>query len=217
MLDKIYRFIHRITSEPQERGEYSAGYWQNQIRKEALTFCRQEQGRLLEVGCGEGLFLEQAFSQNPGLKLWGIDNSGERIKQAQKRFNDQPISLSIGDATALSFSDSYFDTVVCINVFFNMPSIEAVRKALEQMRRVCRQNGTIVFDFRNAANPLLAIKYSLAPLYDKTVRDLPLKTYWLGQFEKMLAELKMKIIGKVCIGSSWKKIAPIIIVKAQKI
>ena len=146
-----------------------------------------------------------------------MDNSAERIAQASGRLDGGGVELSVGDAAALSFADGYFNVVVCINVFFNMPSIEVVRKTLEQMRRVCRQDGVIIFDFRNAANPLLALKYALAPLYDKTVRYLPLKTYYLWQFEKMLDVLGMKIVDKVYIGSHSEKMAPIIMIKAQRV
>ncbi len=217
MIDKVYGFIHRIFSAPQERGEYSAGYWQNQIRKVALEFCRYCQGNLLEIGCGEGLFLGQVLERNSSFKLWGVDNSAERIAQASKRLDGKGVNLSVADATVLTFADGYFNAVVCINVFFNMPSIEVVRKTLEQMRRVCRQDGVIIFDFRNAANPLLALKYALAPLYDKTVRNLPLKTYYLWQFEKMLEGLEMKIVDKIYIGCSCEKMAPIIMIKAQRV
>jgi ubiquinone/menaquinone biosynthesis C-methylase UbiE len=217
MFERIYYLLHRLVSKPQERGEYSSGVWQDNIRTAALKLCAGSATRVLEVGCGEGLFLAQISEVDPKIGLWGVDNSAERIAQAQKRLKGKNAHFSVEDATRLSFDDGYFDVVVCVNVFFNMPSIEVVKKTLAQMKRVAGDNGRLIFDFRNSCNPLLALKYKLAPFYDRTVRDLPLKTYSLDQVVKMLKELGLEIVSKNYCGASCKSWAPIILVEAKKI
>lgn len=220
MLSKIYYWLHHLFSKPQERGEYSAGYWQDAIRREALILCRNTKGRILEVGCGEGLFLVQLAGEDPELEIWGIDNSSERINQAQQRLNKagaRNFHLAVEDATRLSFPDEFFDTVVCINMFINMPSKEAVKKILIQIRRVCKREGLIIFEFRNAANYLLRLKYKLASLYDETTRNLPLKTYYPAEIETLMREFGLGEVEKRYLGSPWERFAPIIIIQAQKL
>jgi ubiquinone/menaquinone biosynthesis C-methylase UbiE len=217
MLERMYYWLHRLVSKPQERGEYSSGVWQDKIRRAALKLCVRATERVLEVGCGEGLFLAQVSEANPNIGLWGVDNSSARISLAQKRLSGKNAYLSVEDATNLSFNDGYFDAVICVNVFFNMPSIEVVKKTLAQMKRVVRNDGRLIFDFRNSQNPLLALKYKLAPYYDQTVRDLPLKTYSLDQVAKMLKELGLEIVSKDYFGSKCKSWAPIILIEARKI
>jgi len=220
MLSKIYYRLHRLVSKPQEKGEYSAGFWQDVARREALMVCRNIKGRILEVGCGEGLFLSQLSAESPELEIWGIDNSSERINQAQQRLNKAGVKnfhLAVEDATRLSFSEEFFDAVVCINVFFNMPSKEVIKNTLSQMKRVCKVQGLLIFDFRNAANFLLQLKYRLAPLYDETIKNLPLRTYYPSEIETLVREFGLRVLEKRHLGAPWKRFAPIIVIQAEKL
>ncbi len=217
MIAEVYYKLHRFFSKKEERGEYSAGLWQDKIRVATLKSISGSNGKLLEVGCGEGLFLAQICEAIPGISLWGVDSSAERISQAQERLAGKNAHLSVEDATGLSFDDGFFDVAVCVNVFFNMPSIEAVKKTLAQMKKVVRNDGRLVFDFRNSQNPLLALKYRLAPFYDRTVKNLPLRTYSLDQVTEMLKELGLKIVSKDYFEAPYKRWAPIILIEAKKI
>jgi len=215
MLSKIYNRLLRITSKPGERGEYSGGYLQDRVRQEALALCRNAKGRVLEIGCGEGLFLAWLAEQSRGLEIWGIDNDKARLKAAAKRA--QNANLSHQDAAKLSFEDGYFDIVVCINVLFNLKSIEDVKRVLLEMTRVSRKDGSIIFDFRNSMNPLLSIKYKLARYYDDTVKGLPLKTYSMKEIEALLDGLHMAITAKRFVGFNAEILAAVIVVEAKKV
>jgi len=222
MITRIYYWLHRLASKPQERGRPSAGYWQDKVRQEALILCQGIKGRLLEVGCGEGLFLEQLTRQNPELEIWGIDNNNERLNQAEQRIkgaNLKNIRLLFQDATSLSFADEYFDTVICINVLLSLDSLDLVRQVLGQMKQVCRKSGKIIFEFRNSLNPLLVVKYRLARYYDETVKNLnlPLRCYGPKQIESILKDLNLKVKRKIPLGLSiFKRFAPIIILEVER-
>jgi ubiquinone/menaquinone biosynthesis C-methylase UbiE len=220
MVHKIYDWLHKKMSPPEEREEYSAGFWQNKIRQGALSLCRDiGDGRLLEVGCGEGLFIKQIIKQNPSLQIWGVDNSAKRLQDTQGRFNGEfakKVHLTLQDATNLNFADEYFDAVVCINVLFNLGSLETIKKALIQLKRVCKKSGKIIFDFRNALNPFLVIKYKLARYYDDTLTDLNFQCVTPKQINAMLKELNLKVLKKVYISPMFfKELSPIILIKAQ--
>ena len=215
MLKWIYRRLLNATSRPGEKGEYSGGYLQDRVRREVLALCRRVKGRILEVGCGEGLFLAQLTGQDRELEVWGIDKDEARLKDALKRV---PLArLSCQDAAGLSFEDGHFDAVICINVLFNMSSMEDVRSAFCQMRRVCKSGGSIIFDFRNSGNPLLSIKYRLAKYYDDTVKGLPLKTYSTKEIGHILSSLNMEIVDKRYVGFNSDRFAAVIIIEAKKI
>ncbi len=219
MFYKIYSFFLRLTSKPCEKGQYSAGYWQDKVRSQVIGLLRSSKGRVLEIGCGEGFFLARLAKEGPGLKLWGIDFNAERLKEAEKKFSrlESKVSLSLGDANRLSFKENSFDAVVCINVLFNVPSVALLENILKEARRVVKNSGRIIFDFRNARHPLLKIKYRLAPHYDRSLKDLPLNCYTERRIEGMLRNLGLKIINKIFINPFIsKKLSAIIIVEAQK-
>jgi len=219
MLSKIYGWFHKRISRPDEKGEYSKGYWPDRIRTEVLGMCRGATGRLLEVGCGEGLFITHLARQNPGLEIWGIDNSMDRIAEADAKIKGRGLKnlrALFGQASRLDLQDGSFDTVVCVNVFINMPSFDMVKQALVEMGRVCKKGGVIIFEFRNALNPLLMIKYGLARYYDETVKDLPLATYRPKKIEEVLGEMRFEITGRRHIGFPPGLFAPVIIIEARK-
>ena len=216
MFSRVYSWLHRITARPQERGEYSSGLWQDMIRTQALAWCAGLNGRVLEVGCGEGLFLQQLCRGNTRVEAYGVDMSPQRVEQAGKRLADARCRVSVEDATRLSFADTWFDAAVCVNVFFNMPDLFVVKQALGEMKRVCKPGALMIVDFRNAANPFLRLKYWLAPWYDPTVKGLPLRTYRLEQMRGMLDALGLEIVEVVPVGSKSLRWAPILMLKVKK-
>jgi len=213
MLTEIYKWILKCTSQPGEKGEYSGGYLQDRVRKAALALCSQTEDRLLEIGCGEGLFLAQIVAQNRELQVWGIDNNEARLKSAALRLPNA--NLSHQDARGLSFAEGYFDTIVCINVLFNLESIDQLKQTLKEMKRVCRKDGRLIFDFRNSLNPLLSIKYRLAKYYDNTLKGLPLKTYTFKEIEFVLKALGLTAAKKKFIGFGLGFFAAAIVVEVK--
>ena len=218
MLEKIYYLFHKIISKPEEKGEYSSGYWQDKVRQSAVEMCKEHKGRLLEVGCGEGLFLGQMITASPYVEVWGVDMWEKILSKARMRLQHIKPSAKLlkADASHLPFEDAFFDTVVCINVFFNMESIEKVSRALEEMARVCKRGGKIIFDFRNSRNLLLILKYRLAKYYDLTIKDLPLNTYNPGDIKTIVKGLKLNIVQEKHLSFPVKRFAPIIMLETVK-
>lgn len=69
-------------------------------------------GAVLDVGCGTGRNLPL---YRPGVRVVGVDVSAEALARARRRRPDVP--LVQGDAQALPFRASAFDTVVSGLVF----------------------------------------------------------------------------------------------------
>jgi 2-polyprenyl-3-methyl-5-hydroxy-6-metoxy-1,4-benzoquinol methylase len=82
-----------------------------------------ETGRLLEVGCGHGLFANQAALSNPALQVLGIDPSADKIRSAQAtaagragvRFSAQSLE---------SLAEGSFDAVAILDVLYLVPRSE---------------------------------------------------------------------------------------------
>lgn len=206
-------------SRPEERGEYSSGHWQEMVRAKALELCRRDEGNVLEVGCGEGLFLAKLAQEKRDLDIYGVDIWKDILDKAKKKFEENNITnvkLHHCDASSLIFENNFFDVVVCINVFFNLPSEGIFYKSLQEISRVCKSGGKIIFDIRNSMNPFLWVKYKLAKYYDETVKDLPLKTYRLKKVTLTLKQHNFEIINKIYIGFPHSLFAPIIIIEARK-
>ena len=220
MLKKLYYWLHRKLSKPEEKGEYSSGIWQDAVRRMTLNLCGDFKGRLLEVGCGEGLFLAELAKSNKKVQIFAVDNWKDILEKGKLRIEKMElknIKLVLSDATSLPFKDSEFDIAVCINVIFNMESKQIVKKTVDAVSRICIKGAKIILDFRNSKDPLLYLKYKLAPYYDKTVKDLPLKTYRIEEMLPLLDGLGLKIIQKINLGFPLGALAPIIILELKKL
>ncbi|MCM8763265.1 MAG: class I SAM-dependent methyltransferase [Candidatus Omnitrophica bacterium] len=216
MLKKIYYWFRDKTSRSEEKGEASGGIWQTEVRQAALDLCDIESGRILEVGCGEGLFLRKLTEKRPSLKLSGIDISLQKLLKARQRLNAVNAEIFQSDAAKIPFKTSVFDMVFCINTIFNMPEKKAVSQSIKEMGRVCKEGGKVIIDIRNSLNPLLFLKYRLAKYYDGTVVNLPLKTYNFKEITSFLDKSGLKVIRKKCLGFPYNIFSPIILIEAKK-
>lgn len=217
MFEKIYYAFHRAVSHPEERGTNSAGPWQRLIRQTVLELCRNASGSLLEIGCGQGIFLIQLSRLNPALQLVGIDNDPEMIRLGDRRLKEsgvKNISLVWQQADKIVFQDNSFDAIVCINVFLNM-DLELISRTLAQMSRLCKPGGKIIFEFRNRLNPLLVLKYRLAPYYDKTIIGKKLGTFFPRDIEAALRQENFTVTRQIRHGFFIKALSPVIIIEAQ--
>lgn len=190
LIEKIYIWFRNATSKPQEKGMSSAGYWQNKVREQILGLLSQCEGRLLELGCGEGLFLSHLGKADSRIQPWGIDCWRDALQAAKKRFAERKIKgirLINSDAQKLPFKNEMFDVVVCANLFICVESVAVVRSIVQEAARVCRQNGTLIIEFRDKKNIALWFKYALARYYDTTTKNHPLSVY---NYEGMASILK---------------------------
>jgi ubiquinone/menaquinone biosynthesis C-methylase UbiE len=97
-------------------------------------------GDLLEVGCGTGLLLRRFAQVTKSAR--GIDLSPGMLEKARERGLD----VRTGSATDLPFPDASFDVTCSFKVLAHVPDIE---KALREMIRVTRPEGTVIAEFYN--------------------------------------------------------------------
>ncbi|MBA2276908.1 MAG: methyltransferase domain-containing protein [Chloroflexia bacterium] len=102
--------------------------------------------RVLEVGCGTGVFLP-LLAAAVGMEgsVVGIDHSPDFVAQARERVAALGIAETVevreGDAYRLPFPDGSFDAVHCERVLMHLDDPTA---ALREMHRVLRPGGHVV-------------------------------------------------------------------------
>jgi SAM-dependent methyltransferase len=110
--------------------------------------------RVLEVGCGHGEWL--AVFESLGARrenVAGIELGHQRAEQANRRLPGSDIRA--GDAARLPWSDQSFDVVFQRMMFTSILDPTVRRVAAEEMMRVARPDGAIVWVdfFINPFNP----------------------------------------------------------------
>ena len=112
-------------------------------------------GRVLEVGCGSGNWLEmlERFGARRE-EMAGIDLDAERVARAAERFPGA--DLRAGDASRLPWEDGRFGLVFQGTVFSSILDPAMRREVAAEMLRVLAPGGAIVwYDFfvDNPSNP----------------------------------------------------------------
>jgi ubiquinone/menaquinone biosynthesis C-methylase UbiE len=100
-------------------------------------------GEVLEVGIGSGLNL--AFYTSDVRRVYGVDPSAELQMMARKRTLGRPLSVEFISQSAeeeLPIPDKSIDTVL---MTWTLCSIPEPQKALDQMKRVLKRDGRLIF------------------------------------------------------------------------
>ncbi len=219
MLKRLYYQLRNLCAHRGEKGEISGGYWHHRIRQVACELCLKETGILLEIGCGEGLFLKAMIPSSTHTVLCGMDICRQQLLKARHRTNGvgaRPLFLVQADAVTPPFKESVYATIVCINFFLNVESDPLFERLLGAMHRVLMRGGALVFDIRNARNPLVQLKYRCARLYDGTLAHKALRAYHLRWVEERLHSSGFEIETVRRIGFPHRALAPVLVVKARK-
>jgi SAM-dependent methyltransferase len=124
--------------------------------------------RVLEVGCGSGVFLRAAADR--GAAVTGIDSSERLVELARARAPD--VEVSVGDLQALPYADGSFDVVAGFNSFFFADDIVA---ALREAGRVARPGGKVAIQVwgRHGTCALDAIKPIVRPFFPSADPNAP--------------------------------------------
>ena len=111
-------------------------------------------GRLLDIGSGPGLFLEEA--KNRGWRVQGVDLSPWAKKYAAEKFG---IDIFQGTLEEARFPDKSFDAVVMNDV---IEHLEDPKSTLRQIRRVLKNDGILYLstpDIDSALSRLLGARW----------------------------------------------------------
>lgn len=134
---------------PDERFDYEEHIWggvesiivqeskRNSILglKRFLEILENVNGRLLEVGCGTGMFIRSIKHYRPDLDVYGCDISktATAIAKKNKKYN---IHYNVGEASALPYKDKSFDIVVMMDVLEHLRDVEGPIKEAKRVLKV---------------------------------------------------------------------------------
>jgi ubiquinone/menaquinone biosynthesis C-methylase UbiE len=108
-----------------------------------LNALHSDDQRLLDIGCGTGVFAARVVHQFPQIQVWGIDLCEGMLRQcaARRQAARGRFRLVQADSERLPFADDSFDVVTCSNSFHHYPRQDRV---LAEMHRVLRLGGRLL-------------------------------------------------------------------------
>ncbi len=120
----------------EQTGKYR---WASEVRRSPWL------GKILDVGCGTGLFSESIKDRGgEGCMVFGVDISLRLVQVARRRLRGQASFLICADADFLPFPGRTFDAAVAFTLLQNVPDAKVV---LGEVRRVLRPGGALVVTY----------------------------------------------------------------------
>ena len=119
------------------------------VRKQREKVVPHAEGRVLEVGMGSGLNIE-FYNPDKVEMVWGLEPSEGMRKKAWPRVQAAPFRLEWLDLPGeeIPLEDNSADSIVVTYTLCTIPDWKA---ALEQMRRVLKPGGKLLFSEHGAA------------------------------------------------------------------
>lgn len=115
--------------------------------KQGLTALDALEGaKVLDMACGTGRTLNMIRAMLPKASLYGVDLSPTYLRKANEDLSKQPgllPQLMQANGESLPFVDNYFDAVVSVFLFHELPPV-ARQNVINEMYRVVKPGGAVV-------------------------------------------------------------------------
>lgn len=111
--------------------------------------------RVLDLGCGSGLFLPAIYRNTSDIQA--VDTSAVLLEKAEGLVSAcglEGVVFKEANAEKLPYKDSHFDTLIAVDVLHHF---QRLNLCLEEMWRVIKPGGTLIIFEPNKLNPLLAL------------------------------------------------------------
>ncbi|MDP9333701.1 MAG: class I SAM-dependent methyltransferase [Actinomycetota bacterium] len=140
--------------------------------------------RILDVGCGNGMYLAEFARREHRGAVTGMDLSPGMLSAARTR---STVSLLVGDAQRLPFGDGSYDRVLAMHMLYHVPDRDL---AISEMRRVLLPDG-VVLVLTNSRRHLQEMNALIGDVAHEVLgRRNPERAYWRFSSESGDEELR---------------------------
>lgn len=118
-------------------------YWHNRRFEEASKLMEPVEGKVLDIGCADGVFTKVILDGTRAKEVIGIDVLKPSLDWADKHWKkNKKMKFKVGDAHNLDFGAGTFDAVFVIEV---LEHVFDPLKVLKEIKRVLKKEGYAVF------------------------------------------------------------------------
>ncbi len=148
-----------------------------------------ENKEILDYGCGIGHNVNIISKFNPS-KIVGMDISEISIEKAKNNSGNDNIKFVSDNCENSSFDSNSFDLIYGSGILHHLK----LEKALEEINRLLKQNGKIVFMEPLGTNPFINLYRNLTPKA-RSPDEHPLKDKDFEHIKKYFKNLQLKFYG----------------------
>ena len=126
-------------------------------------FHLQKGTKILDVGAGTGGIIPYLLEAiGPEGSIWAIDFAEEMVRIGRRKFQEESrVIFELASVEDLPYKDRFFDQIVCFGAF---PHFDDKGKALEEMNRVLKSQGTLIIAHALSSVALRSHHQNCAPV-----------------------------------------------------
>jgi ubiquinone/menaquinone biosynthesis C-methylase UbiE len=126
-------------------------------------FQLQRGAKILDVGAGTGGIVPYLLEAiGPEGCIWAVDFAEEMVRIGRKKLQKESrVIFELASVEDLPYKDRFFDQIVCFGAF---PHFENKGKALEEMNRVLKFQGTLIIAHALSSVALRSHHQNCAPV-----------------------------------------------------
>ena len=99
--------------------------------------------KVLDLGCGTGLELEEYFARNPHAKVTGIDLSEAMLKALEAKFPDRDLTVIRASYFDVPFGENRYDAAVSVEALHHCPA-EMKAALYKKLHAALKKRGVFV-------------------------------------------------------------------------
>ena len=140
MLEKMSDFFEKRLNEYDEHMMTNIECADEFYPYTADCLPKNENCRILDLGCGTGLELEAYYLLNPSAKVTGIDLSQGMLSVLKKKLADKSITLVQGSYFDVPFGEQIFDAAVSVESLHHFTKEEKI-PLYAKIHKALKNNG----------------------------------------------------------------------------
>jgi len=99
--------------------------------------------RIIDLGCGTGLELDEYFRLNPSAKVTGIDLAPGMLNRLREKHSDKDLTLILGSFFDVPFGIEQFDAAVSVEALHHFTAGEK-RSLYEKLQKSLKADGYFI-------------------------------------------------------------------------
>jgi glycosyltransferase involved in cell wall biosynthesis len=150
----------------------------------------KENQRILDIGCGDGLFAEHINNKNYKAGVDFVPVS-ENIKKNFDKYYQYDLNEGLPDEL---INESKFDYILMLDILEHLQNFD---KIIERSKKVLKENGKIIISLPNIANIYVRLNLLIGrfPYKDKGILDRThLRFFTLGAIKKLVNKHLLNIV-----------------------
>ena len=108
--------------------------------------------RVLDLGCGTGLELEEYLALNPTAKITGIDLSEGMLGELKRKFADKDITLILGSYFDLPLGNGVYNAAVSVESLHHFTKEQKAKLYTKLCNSLCSDGYFILTDYFSLSN-----------------------------------------------------------------